>query len=102
MYRTRNVKWRRRMKKGVCNNKAGLLMALVMLCTGSIKAQQTIFNVPSTDVLDKGKIYLELDASLKPNDSTAVNKFSSFVPRAVVGTGSNIESGFNVIGNIQP
>ncbi|HEY6802346.1 MAG TPA: hypothetical protein VI306_02100 [Pyrinomonadaceae bacterium] len=65
-------------------------------------AQQTIFNVPSTDVLDKGKVYAELDASFKPSDSTAVSRFSSFVPRVVVGAGSNVEIGLNLTGNIQP
>jgi hypothetical protein len=28
-------------------------------------AQQTIFNVPTTDVLDRGKVYGELDSSFK-------------------------------------
>ena len=65
-------------------------------------AQQTIFNVPSTDVLDRGKVYAELDASLKPGDSALVNKFSSFVPRVVVGAGGRVEFGLNVTGNIQP
>jgi hypothetical protein len=65
-------------------------------------AQQTIFNVPTTDVLDPGKVYLELDASFKTNDQTALSKFSSFVPRVVVGTGHNVEVGLNLNGNIQP
>jgi hypothetical protein len=65
-------------------------------------AQQTIFNVPTTDVLDKGKIYFELDVSAKPNDSDAVKKFSSFVPRLVVGAGNRFEVGVNLTGNIQP
>jgi len=65
-------------------------------------AQQTIFNVSTTDVLDKGKVYFELDISAKPNDSDALNKFSSFVPRVVVGTGHNIEIGLNIAGNVQP
>jgi hypothetical protein len=65
-------------------------------------AQQTVFNVPTTDVLDKGKIYFELDVSAKPNDSAAVNKFSSFVPRLVLGAGHRIETGVNILGNIQP
>ena len=64
--------------------------------------QQTIFNVPSTDVLDKRKLYAELDASLKPTDGALVPKFSSFVPRVVVGVGSQIEVGLNITGNIQP
>ena len=65
-------------------------------------AQQTIFNVPTTDVLDKGKVYFELDVSVKPGDSDAVNRFSSFVPRLVVGAGRRVEVGLNITGNIQP
>jgi hypothetical protein len=65
-------------------------------------AQQTIFNVPSTDVLDRGKVYAELDVSFKPNNSQAVNRFSSFVPRVVVGAGGRVEVGLNITGNIQP
>lgn len=76
--------------------------ALVCGVFSGVHAQQTIFNVPSTDVLDRGKVYAELDVSFKPSDSVAVNKFSSFVPRVVVGAGSNVEIGLNLIGNIQP
>ena len=65
-------------------------------------AQQTIFNVPTTDVLDHGQVYFELDVSFKPNDQAASSKFSSFVPRIVVGVGHNVEVGLNVTGNIQP
>lgn len=65
-------------------------------------AQQTIFNVPTTDIMDRGKVYGELDASFKPTDSDAVSKFSSFVPRVVVGVGGKVEVGLNLTGNIQP
>ena len=65
-------------------------------------AQQTIFNVPTTDIMDRGKCYGELDAAFKPTDSAAVSKFSSFVPRVVVGVGGKVEVGFNLTGNIQP
>lgn len=68
----------------------------------SANAQQTIFNVPSSDILDKGKFYFELDATFKPNSDDAVGKFSSFVPRIVYGTGGNVEIGLNITGNIQP
>jgi hypothetical protein len=67
-----------------------------------LRAQQTVFNVPTTDVLDRGKVYAELDVSLKPTHSSSINKFSSFVPRVVVGTGANVEVGLNITGNIQP
>lgn len=65
-------------------------------------AQQTIFNVPTTEVLDPGKVYAELDVSFKASDSTSLNRFSSFVPRLVIGVGNRVEVGLNATGNIQP
>ena len=65
-------------------------------------AQQTIFNIPSTDVLARGKVYAELDASFKLVSQTAQRKFSSFVPRVVIGIGGRFEAGLNLTGNIQP
>lgn len=80
-----------------------LICAAFLLGTAVfVRAQQTIFNVPTTDVLDRGKVYGEFDAAFKPSDSDALNKFSSFVPRFVVGVGGNVEVGLNVIGNVQP
>ncbi len=64
--------------------------------------QQTIFNVPTSDVLDRGKVYVELDAAFKLDNRNQFSRFSSFVPRIVIGTGSNVEVGLNVTGNIQP
>lgn len=84
---------------------AGRTLVLLLVLCGMvtvIHAQQTVFNVPTTDVLNKGKVYFELDISAKPNDSAAQNKFSSFVPRVVVGAGGNVEIGLNITGNIQP
>ncbi len=78
------------------------ILTLAFMAPPELRAQQTIFNVPTTDVLDRGKIYAELDVSFKPNDSTLVNRFSSFVPRVVVGTGGSVEVGLNLTGNIQP
>ncbi len=77
---------------------------LIVITTSAVQtdAQQTVFNVPNTDVLNRGKVYFELDVTTKANDSPAVDKFSSFVPRVVVGAGANIEVGLNVPGNIQP
>ncbi len=78
------------------------LVSFVLLSTIAISAQQTIVNVPSTDVLDKGKFYFELDSTFKFNNDSALGKFSSFVPRIVAGVGKNIEVGVNLLGNIQP
>lgn len=78
------------------------LIAIFAANAANTNAQQTIFNVPSTDVLDKGKVYGELDASFKVNNQRDVQRFSSFVPRVVVGLGGSVEIGLNIVGNIQP
>jgi hypothetical protein len=92
-------------EKGLGRN--GIFVAIFALLCGAIPAaygQQTIFNVPTTDVLEKGKVYVELDVPFKTNDDpgNVVPRFSSFVPRVVVGTGGRVEIGLNVTGNINP
>jgi len=88
------------MKLLVCK----FVFLIIAICFTAVitNAQQTIFTVPTADVLDRGKVYGELDATFKPNCQEAVCKFSSFVPRVVVGTGHDIEVGLNITGNIQP
>lgn len=80
-----------------------VLFGFLVLAGRPANAQQTIFNVPTTDVLPKGKVYFELDAPFKPNNdpNNLVTRFSSFVPRIVIGAGGNFEVGLNVTGNIQ-
>lgn len=73
-----------------------LVSLLALPATGH--AQQTVFNVPTTDVLPAGKVYFELDISAKPVEP----KSSSFVPRLVVGIGGRVEVGVNITGNVQP
>ena len=79
-----------------------LFLAIIFSAAMEVAGQQTVFNVPSADVLDKAKVYVELDASFKTNNQDALRKFSSFVPRVVVGTGNNVEIGLNVTGNLNP
>jgi hypothetical protein len=45
---------------------AATLLALLCATHSQTRARQTLFNAPSTDVLDKGKVYAEPDTSLKP------------------------------------
>lgn len=78
------------------------LAAPVLVPPADARAQQTIFNVPTTDVLDRGKVYVELDVPFKPHEGDEVGRFSSFVPRVVVGVGGRTEVGLNVNGNVQP
>ena len=76
---------------------------LTLLLLGiSANAQQTIFTIPSSDVLDRGKVSVEFAGAFKVNNERAVRRFSSFVPRLIVGLGKNVEIGFALTGNIQP
>jgi hypothetical protein len=80
------------------------ITGLICLFALTSLAQQTIVNVPSSDVLGQGDYYFEFDATFKTNKdpNNVLNKFSSFVPRFVAGVGKNIEVGLNLTGNIQP
>jgi hypothetical protein len=62
-----------------------------------LAAQETVFNVPSGDVLDRGKIYSELDVTYRPSDS-----LKTFTPRLVVGLGGRVEVGLNINGIAAP
>ena len=73
-----------------------------LLLAINANGQQTIFNVPTTDALDAGKVYVELDAAFKLNGGDTVGPFSSLVPRVVIGVGGDVEIGLNLTGNIQP
>ena len=64
----------------------------------SAQGQQTIFNVPSADVLDKGKVYLEEDNLWRPQDP----HFAVFTMRGVYGAGANLEAGVNIGGFVTP
>jgi hypothetical protein len=81
---------------------AVVFIGQILSLASNLHAQQTIFNVPSTDVLDRGKIYTELDASFKPGNAALNKRFSSFVPRIVFGAGGHVELGLNFTGNVQP
>jgi hypothetical protein len=72
-----------------------LLLAVFRVC--GAYGQQTVFDVPSADVLDKGKVYGELDGTVRPVDPLA-----TFTPRVVVGIGRGIEVGTNFDGLSAP
>ncbi|HEX8189881.1 MAG TPA: hypothetical protein VF586_16105 [Pyrinomonadaceae bacterium] len=75
--------------------------ALCALCAatppdfGAARAQSTLFNVPSTDVVAPKKTYLEFDfvGHLEPHDEGG---FRAYAPRAVFGAGRRVEAGVNV------
>jgi hypothetical protein len=74
-----------------------LLLLLSAFPVFSAYGQETVFDVPSADILEKGKIYGELDGTLQPVDFLA-----TFTPRVVVGIGHGIEVGVNFDGLSAP
>jgi hypothetical protein len=71
-----------------------LLLFLPMRCAFG---QETVFDVPSADILDKGKVYGELDGTVRATDPSA-----TFTPRVVFGIGHGIEVGVNFNGLSAP
>jgi hypothetical protein len=70
---------------------------LCLLTAIESRAQETVFNVPSGDMLDRGKVYGELDFTYRPNDGT-----KGYTPRVVIGIGDGLEIGLNVNGVVAP
>jgi hypothetical protein len=67
----------------------------IMLSSHIVNAQSTIFNIPSTDVVAKDKVYFEFDF-LSHLDSHANGGFQTYVPRVVVGVAKGLEAGVNI------
>jgi hypothetical protein len=76
---------------------ANLMLALSAFLALAVPAlaQSTIFNIPSTDVVAKKRVYLEFDliSHLESHDQGG---FQAYVPRAVVGLGRSVEIGVNL------
>jgi hypothetical protein len=74
-----------------------LVFLLLVLPASRAYGQETVFDVPSADILDKGKVYGELDGTVRP-----VDPFATFTPRVVAGIGHQIEIGMNFEGLSAP
>lgn len=74
-----------------------LLVLIVLLAARAACAQETVFDVPSADILDEGKVYGELDGTINTSESVY-----TYTPRVVVGFGHHIEAGVNFEGLSSP
>jgi hypothetical protein len=73
----------------------GATVLLMLLPKAAAVAQSTLFNVPSTDVVPKKKIYLEFDF-LSHFEKHADGGFQIYAPRAVFGVAKGVEAGVNI------
>jgi hypothetical protein len=69
--------------------------SLIALFADAALAQSTIFNIPSTDVVAKKKVYFEFDL-ITHLEGHSNGGFQTYVPRVVVGLGKGVEVGLNV------
>lgn len=74
-----------------------LLLVTELTLSAFALAQETIFNVPSGDVLEKGKVYGEFDFAYLDQTSTG-----TYTPRIVTGIGHQVEVGLNLNGITSP
>ena len=73
----------------------GHLFLLIMAAfSGPLLAQSTIFNIPTTDTVTKGKAYAEFDFLVQA-PGTGHSRSYLYNPRLVVGAPGNLEFGVN-------
>jgi len=70
-------------------------LCVVTFASSIVKAQSTLFNIPSTDVVATRKTYVEFDF-ISHFESHEKGGFQAYVPRVVVGVAKGIEVGANV------
>jgi hypothetical protein len=73
---------------------AGFLILLLTAFCGGAMAQSTIFNIPTTDTVAKGKAYAEFDF-LPQAPGADHSRYFLYNPRLVVGAPHNFEFGVN-------
>jgi hypothetical protein len=76
---------------------SGLFVGLLLVAAAqTAMAQSTIFNIPTTDTVSKGKGYFEFDYLAEAPESAA-GRVHVYNPRLVVGVGSKVEAGVNFL-----
>jgi len=73
---------------------AQIIFLILVACSGQVLAQSTIFNIPTTDTVSKGKVYAEFDF-MPQIPATDVSRTYVYNPRLVVGLPGNVEIGVN-------
>jgi hypothetical protein len=82
-------------KYGLTFISLAVLLTYGLLGGRTAMAQSTLVNVPSTDIVAKGHVYVEFDF-VTNYAWQRDNSFRSYAPRAVVGVAKNVEAGVNV------
>jgi len=76
--------------------RTGFVVLASVLVAQSAWAQSTIFNIPSTDVVAKGKGYFEFDVLPQAPGPDTGSSIGIYNPRGIVGLPHNTEIGVNI------
>ena len=71
------------------------LLTIVILSGLNSHAQSSLFNIPTTDVLDKDSTYIEVDLDAHPSGN-AEDRWQSFGAMTIRGVGKRSEVGLNI------
>ena len=72
------------------------LLAIHLFCSAQLAlAQSTLFNIPTTDTVAKGSVYLEFDYLPQIPKPSFADRQYIINPRVVAGPGDNVEFGSN-------
>jgi hypothetical protein len=71
------------------------VLLISALAAQPLMAQSTIFNIPTTDTVAKGKTYIEFDFLPQIPEPDFANRAYTYNPRLVVGVSSDVEAGVN-------
>jgi hypothetical protein len=74
---------------------AALVALWCVLVAQSAMAQSTIFNIPSTDTVEKGKGYVEFDVLPQAPGPDAGGRITLYNPRVLAGLPHDVEVGLN-------
>src|SRR5213593_2321085 len=75
---------------------ATLMLLFLIIPVNVALAQSTIFNIPTTDTVSKGKGYLEFDYLPRMPKPDGVDRLHIIDARLLAGVGGNIEVGTNI------
>jgi hypothetical protein len=78
-----------------------MTLAVACFAQGAL-AQSTLFNIPTTDTVVKGKVYVEFDFLPQIPKPAGADRQYTINPRVVAGPGGNIEFGSNFAVFITP
>lgn len=77
--------------RSICRGVAIGALLLFAASATDVRAQQTLFNVPSANTAERGRTLIELTSGFRTWGTTSNQDYSHFQPRMTVGIGNGVE-----------